>query len=922
MLRIKPHPTLTRLFALALCAVLLFGAFSATLAEEAQTAQKTVRIGYVSAKNYEEGGPGEYKRGAGYEYLQKISYITGWKYEYVYGTFKDCLQQLIDGEIDLFGNVSYTQERASQMLFSTYTQGKDVYWLHTDVNHPALLTGDLKALNGCRIGVTSNSFQESLLKEWLEANQIEATLVGCSGFAEMMEKIDAGEIDTFTAPDLSPEYGYRVVIGIGSSDYYFVVSNGRPDLLEELNAALFEIQSAETDYNTMLTQKYEYKAATGWTLNAEELEWLAAHDNTIRLGILEDYLPFSGIRNGETAGVVTALIDSLKNDYGVTVALTTYKDMCEMDCALTENKIDLYGPVAGDLYLTELGDRVLSDAILQTTPVMIYKKGLSDRNPVIATSQSGIFTPDMVNVLFPDSPTKEYADVYEGMRAVSREEAGGVLIPSARINVYKTDPLMENLSFAEFTNRTEICLTGSKLNRRAVTIFNKAISRSSVSLNGMVLAESADEGGMNLAAFIRQNAWTVITALGTVLAVFAVLVLFLMRNRRKLTKALADANRANEAKTVFLSNMSHDIRTPMNAILGYAMLLEREFEAQDTNDYIGKIRSSGEYLLSIINDVLDMARIDSGKMTIDETFFPISDGIGLDEMFRNDIAKKNMHFTEEVEIKHPYVFADRAKVSQIVINLVSNAIKYTPEYGTVRVFVKEMPCEKPGFATYVMTVADNGIGMSKEFQQHLFDSFTREQSTTESKINGTGLGLSIVKKLVDLLGGKIVVESETGKGSRFTVTFTLRVCDDPEQYLSKKKAEEATVDLTGRRILLAEDNALNAEIAIALLKDSGVTVDHAEDGVICLDLLTKSAPGTYDFILMDVQMPNLDGYETTRRIRALNDPKKARIPIVAMTANAFEEDKQKALESGMNDFVPKPIDLALLMKVIAKIVGR
>lgn len=394
--------------------------------------------------------------------------------------------------------------------------------------------------------------------------------------------------------------------------------------------------------------------------------------------------------------------------------------------------------------------------------------------------------------------------------------------------------------------------------------------------------------------------------------------------KRELAIAKKKAEVANDAKSAFLFNMSHDIRTPMTAILGFTKLMEKEMDnPEKLRDYLSKVETSGEYLLSIINNVLDIARIDSGEMVLNEEFADVKRaGSFLMEVFSDELKRKNHTLTLVVDVQHRYVIADVVRIDQILINLVSNAIKYTPEGGLITVSVNEVPCEKEGYATFVTTVSDNGIGMSKEFQSHIFDSFTRERNSTDSKVIGTGLGMSIVKKLVDLMGGTIEIESESGKGSSFKVSITERIVDDPAEYLSDSHvSSEDDRILKAKRVLMAEDNDLNAEIATYILTEKEMIVEHASDGVQCIDMLNKAAPGYYDIILMDIQMPNLDGYAATRKIRSLSDVSKASIPIVAMTANAFDEDKQNALNSGMNAHVSKPIVSEKLFSILVEVLS-
>ena len=354
----------------------------------------------------------------------------------------------------------------------------------------------------------------------------------------------------------------------------------------------------------------------------------------------------------------------------------------------------------------------------------------------------------------------------------------------------------------------------------------------------------------------------------------------------------------------------------MNAILGFASLMEENITDTDKlKDYLGKIKSSGEFLLSLINNVLEMAKIESGKAELDETSVNLREAQKqLLSVFDVEIKKKNLTCTYSLDIQHEYVYLDETKDREIFTNLISNAIKYTTNGGKINISVTELPQTKEGYADYRIIVSDTGIGMSPEYIPHMFDSFVREHNSTESKIAGTGLGLPIVKSLVDLMGGTIEVESELGKGTKFTVSLSHRICDDPEvQKAADPDSFTDISDMTGKRILLAEDNELNAEIAIAILENAGFMVERAADGIICVDMVEKAEPGYYDLILMDIQMPNMDGIKATKVIRRLPDAVKADIPIVAMTANAFMEDKKSALEAGMNDFVVKPINVNELM---------
>lgn len=388
-----------------------------------------------------------------------------------------------------------------------------------------------------------------------------------------------------------------------------------------------------------------------------------------------------------------------------------------------------------------------------------------------------------------------------------------------------------------------------------------------------------------------------------------------------LQEALDLAEKANAEKTKFLFNMSHDIRTPMNAIIGFTNLLEKNINDEEKRqNYIDKIKISNNYLLSLINNVLEMARIESGKITLNEKAWNINQfGESIFSVVEQDMKKKNLTFNKEIKVNHEYVFCDSTKLREIILNLLSNAVKYTLEGGTVSFSLKEIYSEKPDEVIYQTIIEDTGIGISEEFLPELFEEFSREKKAAESKIEGTGLGLSITKRLVEIMNGTITVESRVGVGTRFIITLPHRIATKENTIKSKEKTYDLSKeDYSGYRILFAEDNDLNAEITEEILKDAGFYIERARDGQECVDKLARTKE-KFDLILMDIQMPNMDGYEATKTIRNMADYVKASTPIIAMTANAFEEDKQNAIEAGMNGHISKPISISKLMDTLKNI---
>lgn len=383
------------------------------------------------------------------------------------------------------------------------------------------------------------------------------------------------------------------------------------------------------------------------------------------------------------------------------------------------------------------------------------------------------------------------------------------------------------------------------------------------------------------------------------------------------------AEKANEAKSIFLFNMSHDIRTPINAIVGYSQLMKKELTNPKLVHYQEMIEQSSKLLLSIINNVLDMARVESGKMELDENYNVVGNILQVVcDAFEGEATRKNIEITRNISVKHKHVMVDATKMQEILSNLISNAIKYTPEDGHVSIDIQELECEREGYVLFQTKVSDTGIGMSEDFLPSLFELFARERNTTISKIPGTGLGMAIVKNFVDLMDGSIEVESELGEGSTFTITIPHKIADKDYTNRNIESSNVSDIDFKGKRILLAEDNKLNAEITTTILSEMGFEVKAVEDGILCVNEMQHQPANTYDLILMDIQMPNMDGYKATHCIRRLFQPEKANIPIIAMSANAFEEDKKKAFDVKMNDYITKPIDFQKMEEVLKNILCK
>ena len=540
---------------------------------------------------------------------------------------------------------------------------------------------------------------------------------------------------------------------------------------------------------------------------------------------------------------------------------------------------------------------------------------------------------------YPQWNLVDYDSFEEAAEMITNEKADCFLMGASQAMVYDNN---RDFKSVPLTKTMEACFAVKGGEETLLSILNKTLKGmpSGMLISALAIYDSTADK-VTFLDFVKDNMLAFFLATGfSALSIIVIILVLLRKARRaeaaaklaandtqklneKLEIALKKAEDASLAKTSFLNNMSHDIRTPMNVILGYAQLMENELNGKDIPEvleHLEKLQQSGNLLLSIINNVLDMARIESGRMEIDENYCRIEDvWKSLFAVFDEKARKKNISLHYTMNVEHEHVLTDVTKVKEILVNILSNAIKYTPAGGSVMVYVDELPCDESGYMIVRIRISDTGIGMSQDYLTKIFEAFTREKNTTKSKIAGTGLGMSIVKNYVDLLGGTIDVESELGKGSTFTVTLKHRIAD--ERYYVKKHIEESGTGneiLEGRNILLAEDNDLNAEIAEAILERAGLRIERVENGIQCVNRILKMPAGTYDMIFMDIQMPQMDGYKATQTIRNLPDKDKACIPIIAMTANAFAEDKKKTMEAGMNAHLSKPLNVPELMDTIRK----
>ena len=1072
--------TLTRKSACVMLSLLLLLSAVLPVKAAAETASaKVVRVGsFEDTFNYvnEKGA----RKGYGYELLETLSGYTGWQFEYVTCDWSDCFEKLKNGEIDIIGGISYTEDRTQEMLFSDEPMGVEKYYLYADLARADISASDFKTLNGKKIGVLMGTEPEVMLAEWEEKYGLKTEHVNISNNEDVKQKLANHEIDCFVSLEESfwAERGISTITRVGESGIYYAINKNRPDIKEELDDAMRALDEAVPFYTADLYKRYFSMDYTP-ILTGEEKAWLKEH-GAIKMGFLTSD---SGVSTydpatGEFTGVITDYIQFAADCLGnqeLEFQLVGYDSKeAELD-ALKSGEIDMIFHCDQNPNLAEEYHFACTNTTWTSNLMAVTNKQHFNENNVnrIAVPQNKLSLKKYLAFYYPQ---------WEIVDCDTQEDAAK-LVKDGQADCFVTGISSENKYSKKYSfysvplvNPVRSCFAVNSGNRSLLSILNKTIKAMPVNmLAGALAMYKSSARKVTLSDFIKDNFFKVMLISSIAVAVVLLTILMLLQKARKaeaaarkaasdtqelnakLQVAVEKAESANRAKSTFLSNMSHDIRTPMNAIIGFTTLALSNIDDTDrVKDYLGKTLASSNHLLSLINDVLDMSRIESGKIHLEEVEVNLSDVLhDLKTIVSGQIYAKQLElYMDAMDVTDEDVYCDKTRLNQILLNLLSNAIKFTPAGGTVSVRVRQLAGKVHGCGQYEFRIKDNGIGMSQEFAQKIFEPFERERTSTVSRIQGTGLGMAITKNIVDMMGGTIEVQTAQGKGTEFTVCVPMRaqteqrpvekiteleglkalVVDDDfntcdsvtkmlvkvgmraEWTLSGKEAvlrarqalemsdvyhayiidwrlpdmngievtrqirslhddtpiiiltaydwsdieveakaagvtafcakpmfmsdlretlmsalgqkpadavqrllPEKNADFKGKHILLVEDNELNREIAQEILREYGFLVDSAENGAVAVEKVSTAAPGSYDLVLMDVQMPIMDGYTATRKIRALDDPARAKLPILAMTANAFDEDRRNALESGMNGFLSKPIVIGDLVQELHKI---
>lgn len=1169
--------------------------------------EKVVRIGYYSDNEAFQSGKSDSVRkyGYAYEYYQEIARYAGWTYEYVYGSWDEIYEKLLNGEVDIMAGIGKSEEREGQLLFPNKPMGVEHYYIFMPSDEADAAVGNPKKLNKKSVGIKAKSTMGPMLEKFAEENNIDIEIVAYDTLDERLADLESGELDYIVTVENDGMEGYTAVFDIGYSDFYFAVNKERTDILDELNQAQGDISDDYPYYIARLQDKYFNRGIVQKEKDEVDIEWLKNHPE-LKIGYLNNYMPFCDSDGDTPKGMLSDVLNEMKNYTGTEFSYKSFDKYEDMLQALYQGEVDIIFPTLSDLWYSESQNYIQTIDVVTTRMCVVYKDSYTDAvYDKIAVSEGSPLQSFYITMNYPESEKCVYEDWDKCIEAIESGEVGCMLVNSDLIYRYMNENSDVSLNVAEIDDVIEYSFAVRKSDNILCLILDKGINNiDQTTINDAVIRSSYVEQKYTIKDFIVNNLVVVFALVfAVILLIIVFFVIYTVRvrkdkavlqdayNREKeyiqakeetfkiigclsqiyektyyidlvektyeimtdlavteesrrsiedarngivkwiekdvkephreglsdfldfstivdrlaqtgsisteyelesgswhrcsfisvdrneegklihvlfaiqeiseekkfreqtqtaLQDAYEAANRANQAKSDFLARMSHDIRTPMNAIIGMTTIAAAHVnEPQRISDCLRKITTSGRHLLTLINEVLDMGKIEAGKLDMAEEDFDIQELVeNMVLMMQSQMDERHHDFKLVIEnLEHENVVGDSLHLQQVFVNIIGNSIKYTPEGGSISLHINERATNKPKIACFEFIFEDNGIGMSEEFIQRIYEPFAREDETKYNKIQGTGLGLTIVYNIIKMMGGDIKVESKQGEGTRFTVTIYLRIqnnqedgfgeltdlpvlvvdddkdscestcmilddlgmksewvlsgreavnkfsADNAHDYFaviielkmldidgiatarmikekaagkppliilsgddlsgSEDEAREAGVDdfinrplfksrlkylfkryinnvsesgnslgsldpdeFKGKRILLAEDNDINAEITKEILNAAGITVEHVWDGKEAFDTILSKPVGYYDLVFMDIQMPVMDGHESTRNIRASGREDLKVIPIIALTANAFSEDVRAAKRAGMNQHIAKPIDIKQIIDAL------
>ena len=873
------------------------------------------------------------------------------KVEYVgYGkNWNELLQMLEHGELDILTNAQKSPEREQIFAFTKPT-GVTSGLLNVRADNTKFIAGDYATYNGMRIGTFRKDRSYEIFKKWAQEKGFTYQTTFYDTSTELYAAFRRGEVEAIVANSFCRHEEERTLDMFYTNNIYGIVRKDDTQLLNEFNYALNQMNASEGDWVHMLLYKYVNQARAVQTVFSQREQELIRQyqsgEKKLIVGVWTDRAPLSYVENGKLKGILPELFDKIMQKAGIPYTIKLPKDKADYEKMCLDGSVDVIMDWRHDnIPLAEERDYALSKKYLDTRIVLLKRNTLKGQPHTFAVENTTRLS-NVEDKLVDDANVFLTNNVDESIRAVAYGKADATYLYYYMALYYLNQGSYKNLVYEILDNPgpdVHIAFTAG-VSHELSGIISKCISQISNEERTQIINKytTFQPQNMDFVTYIAYNPQMTLLFFVFILAISLGFLLMYMRLHEKKRllaqeqayavkqEQLAEAAQAaNKSKTSFLFNMSHDIRTPMNSIIGFANLAQNaKCSTEQMHSYLSKILVASQHLLSLINDILEMSRIESGKITLEPT--PTSWNEMLQELqtiMQEQIESKKQSFTISIApLTHDYVMIDKLRMEQVLVNLVSNASKYTPEHGSIRVELAQYPADKPNQALYKISVIDNGMGMSEDFVKKIFSPFERANNSTVSKIQGTGLGMSITKSIVDLANGTIDVKSKLGEGTEIIVAVTLCLCTDAEtaarnaKQLDKQQAQAEQPDFKGKRLLVVEDNKLNREITVTILEQTGIITEQAEDGSVAVKMVQEAAPGYYDLILMDIQMPIMDGYEATKQIRALPDKRLAQLPIIAVSANAFEEDKKASLAAGMDGHIAKPINVADLFALMQRFI--
>lgn len=873
------------------------------------------------------------------------------KVEYVgYGkNWNELLQMLEHGELDILTNAQKSPEREQIFAFTKPT-GITSGLLNVRADNTKFVAGDYATYNGMRIGTFRNDRSYELFQKWAQEKGFTYQTIFYDTSSELYAALHKGEVEAIIANSFRKPDGERTLNMFYTNNIYGIVRKDDTQLLNEFNYAINQMNANEGDWVHRLIYKYVNQAsAVQTTFSQREQELIRQYqsgEKKLVVGVWTDRAPLSYVENGKLKGILPDLFAKIMQKADIPYTIKLPKDKADYEKMCLDGSVDVIMDWRHDnIPLAEERDYALSKKYLDTRIVLLKRNTLKEQPHTFAVERTTRLS-NVEEKLVGDANVFLTNNVDESVRAVAYGKADATYLYYYMALYYLNQGSYKNLVYEILDNPgpdMHIAFTAG-VSHEMSGIISKCIAQLSNEERTQIINKytTFQPQNMDFVTYITYNPQLTLMFFFIILAIslgFVLMYMHLHEKKRLLAQEQAyavkqeqlaeAAQAANKSKTSFLFNMSHDIRTPMNAIIGFANLAQNaKCSTEQMHSYLSKILVASQHLLSLINDILEMSRIESGKITLEPVPTSWSEIMQeLQTIMQEQIESKKQSFTISIApLTHDYVMIDKLRMEQVLVNLVSNASKYTPENGSIRVKLAQYPAAKPNHAIYKISVIDNGMGMSEDFVKKIFSPFERANSTTVSKIQGTGLGMSITKSIIDLANGTIDVKSKLGEGTEIIVAVTLCLCTDAEiatlnaKQLDNQQAQAEQPDFKGKRLLVVEDNKLNREITVTILEQTGIITEQAEDGSVAVKMVQEAAPGYYDLILMDIQMPIMNGYEATKQIRALPDKRLAQLPIIAVSANAFEEDKKASLAAGMDGHIAKPINVPDLFALMQKLI--